>query len=704
MALALRARIFVGFGIALLLLGVVSWFSYQNAADTVASARWVAHTREALETLDALVGQVASSEAAYRDFLIWGQESSLEPLDSAFREAPRSIARLRALTADNPAQQQSLGEVGHLVAQRIAWGQQVVDTRRARGAAAAQRFVSERRNVAFTAVFHDVITRMKTTEERLLEERTAALNAAGRRTQLLIVAGTALALLVAVLATVQVSRDLAARQRAEQVLREAEARFHALVEGVKDYAIFWLDPDGRVMSWNASAERLKGYRAEQIIGEHFSRFYTPEDVAAGKPDAALRKATAEGRAEDEGWRVRREGSRFWASVVITALRDARGTLLGFGKITRDMTERQVAEQALRVSEERFRTVSVTANDAIVSADGAGNITYFNPGAERIFGLAGAEVTGRPITVLMPERFHAAHTAGMRRYLGTGEARVVGKTVELVGRRKDGAEFPIELSLAASHVGDVPAFTAIIRDITGRKRRDEELRRYAAQLEAANAELDAFAYSVSHDLRAPLRGIDGFSQALLEDYQARLDDTGRGYLRRVRAGTQRMAQLIDDLLGLSRVTRADFRRERVDLSALAETVAAELKRTAPRREVEFVITPGISVDGDMRLLQVVLENLVGNAWKYTGKCARARIEFGVSRQDGKVSYYVRDNGAGFDMAYANKLFGAFQRLHSSGEFEGTGIGLATVQRIVHRHGGRVWAEGAVGQGATFYFTL
>src|SRR6266550_391704 len=314
MALALRARIFVGFGIALLLLGVVSWFSYQNAADTVASARWVAHTREALETLDALVGQVASSEAAYRDFLIWGQESSLRPLDSAFREAPRSIARLRALTADNPAQQQSLGELGRLVAQRIAWGQQVVDTRRARGAAAAQRFVSERRNVAFTAAFHDVVTRMKATEERLLEERTAALNAVGRRTQLLIVAGTALALLVGALATVQVSRDLAARQRAEQVLREAEARFHALVEGVKDYAIFWLDPDGRVMSWNASAER------------------------------------------------------------------------------------QVAEQALRVSEERFRTVSVTANDAIVSADGAGNVTYLSPGAERILGLAGAEVTGRPITV------------------------------------------------------------------------------------------------------------------------------------------------------------------------------------------------------------------------------------------------------------------------------------------------------------------
>ncbi len=199
MALVLRARILVGFGIALLLLGVVSWFSYQNAVNTVASARWVAHTREVLETLDALVGQVASSEAAYRDFLIWGQETSLWPLNAAFREAPRSIGRLRVLTADDPGQQQALGELAELVAQRVAWGQQVVDTRRVRGAAAAGRFVSEKRNVAFTTAFHDVVGRMRTTEERLLEERTAGLNAVGRRTQLLIVAGTALGLLVAVL-------------------------------------------------------------------------------------------------------------------------------------------------------------------------------------------------------------------------------------------------------------------------------------------------------------------------------------------------------------------------------------------------------------------------------------------------------------------------------------------------------------------------
>jgi len=279
---------------------------------------------------------------------------------------------------------------------------------------------------------------------------------------------------------------------------------------------------------------------------------------------------------------------------MTALRDRDGALIGFAKITRDMTERKQVEEALRASEGKFRALAVTANDAIISADSTGNITYFNPAAERIFGYAGAEVVGWEITTLMPDRFHAAHRAGMRRYLTTGEARVVGTTVELAARRKDGSEFPIELSLAASHEGAAPAFTAVLRDITERRRRDEELRRYAAQLETANAELDAFAYSVSHDLRAPLRSIDGFGQALLEDYGSHLDAAGRGHLDRVRAASQRMAGLIDDLLGLSRVTRAELRRERVDLSALAQSVAAELQEADPKREVEFAIAPGLVV--------------------------------------------------------------------------------------------------------------
>jgi signal transduction histidine kinase len=240
------------------------------------------------------------------------------------------------------------------------------------------------------------------------------------------------------------------------------------------------------------------------------------------------------------------------------------------------------------------------------------------------------------------------------------------------------------------------------------KRSEALERLVAdrttELQAANQELETFSYSVSHDLRAPLRSIDGFSRILLEDYANKLDDEGKDSLKRVRAASQRMGRLIDDLLQLARHSRSEMHCEPVDLSALAQTIAGELKLTAPDRPVEFAIAPGLVAHADGTLLRAVLENLLGNAWKFTGKQPSARIEFGATTRAGQPSFFVRDNGAGFDMKYASKLFGTFQRLHSPADFPGTGIGLATVQRIIHRHGGRVWAESEVGHGATFYFSL
>jgi two-component system NtrC family sensor kinase len=227
---------------------------------------------------------------------------------------------------------------------------------------------------------------------------------------------------------------------------------------------------------------------------------------------------------------------------------------------------------------------------------------------------------------------------------------------------------------------------------------------AEELEWKNKELEAFSYSVAHDLRAPLRSVDGFSQALLEDYANKLDDEGKQYLRYVRESAQQMGQLIDDLLSLSQVTRGEFQREQVDLTAIARDVAARLQKQHADRQVELVVADGLVAPGDARLVTVAFENLLGNAWKFTGKRAAARIEVGAAGDHGRRTYFVRDNGAGFDMTYASKLFGVFQRLHSTNEFEGTGIGLATVQRVVRRHGGRIWAEGAVGHGATFFFTL
>ena len=226
----------------------------------------------------------------------------------------------------------------------------------------------------------------------------------------------------------------------------------------------------------------------------------------------------------------------------------------------------------------------------------------------------------------------------------------------------------------------------------------------AALEIANKELEVFSYSVSHDLRAPLRGIDGFSRELLEKHADQLDVRGKHYLQRVRAGTQRMGQLIDDLLDLSRISSRDMRHETVDLGSMARDIAQELHQAQPERAVDIRIQYVLQAQGDAYLLQIVVRNLFSNAWKYTSKHARATIEFGLTWQQGEQVYFVRDDGSGFDMAYVDKLFGAFQRLHDESEFEGSGIGLTTVQRIIHRHGGRIWAEGAVERGATFYFTL
>jgi PAS domain S-box-containing protein len=352
----------------------------------------------------------------------------------------------------------------------------------------------------------------------------------------------------------------------------------------------------------------------------------------------------------------------------------------------------------------FQAVAEIVPEAVVSADSHGLITYVNKGGERLFGWDAAQLVGRPLTVLLPERFHESTRRGLARYATIEPADAFGSVVELIALHKDGHEFPVELSVAR---WDDPAgrfFTLIVRDITERRRRDEELRAINAQLEMTNQELETFSYSASHDLRAPVRAIDGFSAILEQDYGDKLDDRGRDCLHRVRAAAQRMYTLIDALLTLSRVTREEMRHDVIDLSALARSVATEIQRTHPDRKVDFVIASGIIGVGDGSLVRVALENLIGNAWKFTSRQPAPRIEFGAVDQSGSTVYFVRDNGAGFDMTYADKLFGAFQRLHTNEEFPGTGVGLPTVQRIVRRHGGKVWAEGAVDKGAVFYFTL
>lgn len=378
-------------------------------------------------------------------------------------------------------------------------------------------------------------------------------------------------------------------------------------------------------------------------------------------------------------------------------------------LNRELGRSQQFEHALRREEERLRSIMDNSPLVIFLKDTEGRHQFVNQEFLDAFRLDRSRVIGRTDREIFPPEIADKFMSNDREVMATGHPAQFEETASRDGAPHiySVAKFPLR-----EPGGRIYAICGMAADITERKKAEETIRGLSdslisrtQQLEAANHELEAFSYSVSHDLRAPLRSINGFSQALIEDYRDKLEPAAQDYLNRIMAATRRMGQLIDDLLELSRVTRAEMCGQWVDLSALARSVMDELRQSAPGREVHATIKDGISVWGDTRLLRVILANLLGNAWKFTAKTPCPSIEFGsIVHPDGTATIFVRDNGAGFDMAHAKNLFGVFQRLHSTSEFEGTGIGLATVRRIVQRHGGMVRGEGRPGEGAVFYFTL
>jgi len=505
-------------------------------------------------------------------------------------------------------------------------------------------------------------------------------------------------------------RDITERKKVEALFRE-EHQFNVQIIQSAQEGIIVYGLDLRYLVWNPFMEHLTGLPASDVLGKHPLEMF-PFLEETGVLDR-LKKALIGGTAESINlpYQIRSTGKSGWTSNTSGPLRDSKGEIIGVLGIVHEISERRQVEETLRDSQARLQRAESVANFGHWQLDLAENEIYASEGAKAIYGLGGGSWSLNTIKTLPLPQYRPILDAALSGLIHRQQPYIV----EFWIKRPDDGQLRCIHSIAEHDSGKQIVF-GVIHDITERIKTENEIRRLnqhleqrvierTAQLEAANKEMEAFSYSVSHDLRAPLGSIDGFSQILMEDYLDKLDEDGRHFLSRIHLAAKRMGDLIDDLLELSKTSRSELTLRCFDLSRLCSEVAAVLADLHPEHRVELFIQPGMLVQADHHLMQVVLENLLGNAWKYTSKIETPRIEVGeMPGPDGERAFFIRDNGAGFDMAHANKLFTAFQRFHAATEFEGTGIGLAIVQRIIHRHRGRIWAEAEAGKGATFFFAL
>jgi PAS domain S-box-containing protein len=511
-----------------------------------------------------------------------------------------------------------------------------------------------------------------------------------------------------VIGLIGVSRDITERKRAELEARRWQRAFEQAELGIA----LANTANETFAAVNHAFARQRGYTPEELAGRPIPSVFPPE-VRPGLAAQIGAVDSPTGHCVFESVHQRKDGSRFPVLVDLTAVRDEAGRLVSRVAYVQDLTERKKAEQTLRESEERFRRLVETIPDVVVVYDRDRRVQYINAATTSVTGLPPSAFIGKRDEEMFPPEVCEKFVPTLLEAYAT---RAVSETqadlpIPGIGLRS----LKIICIPLLDEAGEIREVVGITQDLTEYKRAENQVRQMnkdleqrvrdrTAQLQAANGELESFAYSVSHDLRAPLRGIDGWSLALAEDYRDQLDQRARGFLDRVRAESQRMGRLIDDLLRLSRVTRSEMELDFVDLSGAVRRIADRQKDAEPRRSIEFSIEPDLTAYGDERLIEIALTNLLDNAVKFTGRRDPGRIEFGKLPSNGESVFFVRDNGAGFDMDYASNLFGPFQRMHSAAEFPGTGIGLANVQHIVRRHGGRVWAEAKEEQGATFFFTL
>jgi PAS domain S-box-containing protein len=493
-----------------------------------------------------------------------------------------------------------------------------------------------------------------------------------------------------------------------------EALFRLVIESVVDYAIFILDPHGYIRSWNRGAERIKGYRADEIVGQHFSRFYGVDDIISGKAARVLDTATVQGRHEEEGWRIRKDGSRFWAHVVITAIRDHAGELLGFAKVTRDNSDRHASlEQLNRTADEVRQLLTILDNANILIRDLQDRIMLWSAGAAQLYGYTKQQALNAvshellnttfrtPLEDLRNELFNQGRWQGEMEHRKSDKTTITVATTWVLHRNAHGQP----VAILETHT-----------DITRQKNAEQALTRLAERLEEqvaertrrlqeANAELQAFAYTVAHDLRSPLRAMQGFSQAVLEDYGDKLDDTGRDYLTRNTKAAEELDGLIEDLLAYSKLSRAEVPTSPVSLDHAIHEVVQSLQQSVSERKARILVNkPLPAVLAHPSTLNQVIQNLLTNALKFVPTGQSPDISVWSEEHDKKVRLSIQDNGIGIPQEQHGRIFRVFERLHGGEIYDGTGIGLAIVQKGVERMGGQVGLDSTPGKGSRFWIDL
>ncbi|MDP9041842.1 MAG: PAS domain S-box protein [Bacteroidota bacterium] len=514
-------------------------------------------------------------------------------------------------------------------------------------------------------------------------------------------------------------------EKSNEELRKSEERYHRMIAEIQDYAIILLNEKGDIQNWNAGAQKIKGYNAEEIVGKNFRTFYLPEDRKAGLPETLITEAAERGKAIHEGWRVRKNGSRFWGSIVITALHDDKGEIIGFSKVTRDLTERKLAEdqlqkvadelltknEQLRKSEERYHRMIAEIQDyAIILLNEKGDIQNWNAGAQKIKGYNAEEIIGKNFkTFYLPED----QKSGLPEKLIT-EAAERGKATHEGWRvRKNGTRFWGSIVITALHNdnGEIIGFSKVTRDLTERKLAEDKMHLYLAELEAQNRELERFAYIASHDLQEPLRKIRIFIDIIRTDINDK-ELIGK-FFDKISASAERMSDLIRSILNYSRLGKEDEAMVYIDLNILLKTVLDDFEVTIQEKTATISSEVLPPIRGITLQINQVFSNLIGNALKFSDKKPEIKISSTVieseqiserpaNLQEGKyLEIIFADNGIGFEQQYGKQIFSLFQRLHAKDTYVGTGIGLALCKRIMENHNGFIQAWGVPGKGSQFH---